>query len=332
MSVPPPFEGPAAWRGSELKNTDDWIWVLTDAEIDELRGAVSASGDISLEDIKRENFPLSILAPRLEQLREEVRNGRGFVVLRGIPVTEMTDDEVFRAFWGIGSHLGFALSQNSYGDILGHVYDEKVDPSLPTPRGYRTNHFLKYHTDRSDIVGLLCLRKALKGGESSISSSMSVYNTLREKHPEALGPLMRGYLHGHAEDIDFDDPFRFPVFHFMDGVLSCRLNRGALERAHVRAGQPLTAEEAKALVTFDFYAEQPDYRLDMLLLDGDIQFVNNYRVVHSRKAFEDGDAKADTRHMVRLWLNYYDNPWPRGPHLSDYNGVPKVMDREPASA
>ena len=328
MKAPEPFVGPSAWLGADLKNSDDWIWTLTGSETSDLLQAVQDTQSIDLEAITKDDFALPNLEPRLGKLRDEVRNGRGFVVLRGIPVTEMADDEVFRAFWGIGTHLGFALSQNSYGDLLGHVYDEKVDPSEPTPRGYRTNHYLQYHTDRADMVGLLCLRKALKGGESSISSSMSIYNTLIEKHPDALGPLMRGYLHGHAEDVKFDEPFRFPVFHQKDGVLSCRLNRGALERAHVRAGQPLSDEDARALVSFDFYAEHPDYRLDMMLLDGDIQFVNNYRVVHSRKAFQDGATQAETRHMVRLWMNYYDDPWPRGPHLSDYNGVPKELDRD----
>ncbi|MDA0654999.1 MAG: TauD/TfdA family dioxygenase [Proteobacteria bacterium] len=327
MSSLSPFVDRAAWMGSALKNSDEWIWALSDAEIQELNEAVAQTRDRDIAEITKKDFPLPQFGARLERLRDEVRDGLGFGVVRGIPTKSMTDDAVFRTFWGIGAHLGFAISQNSYGDVLGHVYDEKPDPSEISPRGYRTNQALKYHTDRSDIVGLLCLRKALEGGESSITSSMGIFNAILESHPDAMGTLMDGYLHGHAEDVRMDEPFRFPIFHFKNDVMSCRLNRGALERAHVRAGVPLTKEEASALVAFDFYAEHPDYRLDMLLLDGDIQFVNNYRVVHSRNAFRDGEKKEQQRHMVRLWLNYYDDPWPRGPHLFDYNGVRKELNR-----
>jgi hypothetical protein len=327
METLKPFDGPAAWMGRDLAEREDWIWQLDQAEIDELLEAIERSRNLDLEAITRDDFPLPRLGPRLEKMRAEIRDGLGFAVVRGIPTKTMSDDAVFRAFWGIGAYLGDAISQNSFGDVLGHVYDEKPDPSEISPRGYRTNKFLKYHTDRSDIVGLLCLRKAKAGGESSITSSMSIFNAMLENHPDTMPALTRGYLHGHAEDVKFDEPFRFPIFHIQDGVLSCRLNRGSLERAHVRAGQPLSVAEAQALVAFDFYAEHPDFRLDMLLLEGDIQFVNNYRVVHSRKAFEDGPRKEQQRHMVRLWLNYRDAAWPRGPHLFDYNGVPKEIDR-----
>ncbi|HAA93139.1 MAG TPA: hypothetical protein DCS82_04460 [Rhodospirillaceae bacterium] len=327
MSALAPFHGSAAWMGADLDKTEDWIWQLHSSELDELAQAVEGSTNLKTEDIKIENFPLPTLGPRLERLRDEIRNGIGFGVVRGIPTKQMTDDQVFRTFWGIGTHLGFAISQNSYGDMLGHVYDEKPDPSEVSPRGYRTNKFLRFHTDRADIVGLLCLRKAFKGGESSIASSMSIYNAILKHHPTYMDFLFKGYMHAHAEDVGLDKPRRLPVFHVKDDVLSCRMNRGPIENSHIRAGVPISPEEARALVAFDFYAEHPDYRLDMMLLDGDIQFVNNYRVVHSRKGFTDGKKREETRHMVRLWLNYYNDPWPRGPHLSDYNGVPKKLDR-----
>jgi len=323
-----PFDGPAAWMGSALSNSDDWIWALGASEIEELAQAVEKSNTLAIEDITQADFPLPTLGSRLFRLRDEIRSGLGFGVVRGIPTKTLSDDEVFRILWGMGTYLGFAISQNSFGDMLGHVYDEKPDPSEISPRGYRTNKFLRFHTDRSDIVGLLCLRKALEGGESSITSSMSIFNAILEKHPAHMDYLMRGYMHAHAEDVGLDKPKRLPVFHVQDDVLSCRLNRGPIENSHIRAGIPITPEEASALVAFDFYAEHPDYRLDMMLLDGDIQFVNNYRVVHSRKGFRDGEKKEQMRHMVRLWVNYYNDPWPRGPHLSDYNGVPKKLDRD----
>ena len=40
----------------------------------------------------------------------------------------------------------------------------------------------------------------------------------------------------------------------------------------------------------------------MELAEGDIQFISNHTVVHSRTAYVDHDDPAERRHLLRLWL------------------------------
>ena len=112
----------------------------------------------------RADFPLPLLKTEIDRWSEEIQRGRGFLVVRGLPVARYNDIQVRVIFWGIGLYMGSALSQNSYGELLGDVYDEGVKMGTGKVRGYRTNSFLMFHSDRADVVGLLCLNKAKEGG------------------------------------------------------------------------------------------------------------------------------------------------------------------------
>src|SRR4029450_13302422 len=127
------------------------------------------------------------------QILEEIRSGRGFLVLRGLPVARYSDDDVGAIFWGMGRYLGSPLYQNPQGDLLGHVYDHGRTYGNIDVRGYETNAYLPYHTDAGDMVGLLCLRRGIEGGLSSIVSSTTVHNEILAQHPEYLGLLYDGY-------------------------------------------------------------------------------------------------------------------------------------------
>ncbi len=139
-----------------------------------------------LEEIQREHFPLTVLQPRLAQVLAELYDGRGFVVVRGLPVQRYSDDDVGLIFWGLGRYLGAPLCQNPQGELLGHVYDHGRTYGNIDVRGYETNAYLPYHTDAGDVVGLLCLRRGLAGGLSSIVSSVTVHNEILKQHPEYL--------------------------------------------------------------------------------------------------------------------------------------------------
>ncbi|MFT5392048.1 MAG: hypothetical protein ACI8PT_002244, partial [Gammaproteobacteria bacterium] len=190
-----PIAAASAWTRAEVEANDDWTHVLTDAEIDDLdralRGVRGRPGKLS--DIFQSDFPLPVLAPRLAELEVDVRTGRGFSLLRGIPVERYDDDDLFLMKWGIGTHLGRAISQNVYGDLLGHVFDHgNDDPMATRTRGYQTNASLDFHVDRADMTSLLCLRQGRSGGLSRIVSSMSVHNAILAQHPDFLPPLYDG--------------------------------------------------------------------------------------------------------------------------------------------
>ena len=50
------------------------------------------------------------------------------------------------------------------------------------------------------------------------------------------------------------------------------------------------------------YSNSDALRFDMMMQTGDIQYVNNFIVLHSRTQFEDYEASARKRHMIRVWL------------------------------
>lgn len=136
---------------------------------------VTAAG-IDLAHIREEHFPIPDFTGRLARITDDVLNGRGFALIRGFDIGAYSLKETAVAFFGIGSHIGNARSQNAKGHILGHVQDLGLSSSQPNVRIYQTNERQTYHTDSSDIVGLMCIRPAQTGGLSSLASSVTIYN------------------------------------------------------------------------------------------------------------------------------------------------------------
>lgn len=325
-----PIPGPKAWRGCDLADDPSWIVTLTEAELADIDRALAtarASGR-RLPDIEREHFPLGPMATRLEQLLAEVYDGRGFVVVRGLPVGRYADDEVGLVFWGLGRYLGSPLFQNPQGDLLGHVYDHGRTYGHIDVRGYETNAYLPYHTDAGDLVGLLCLRRALEGGLSSITSSVTVHNEIVRTHPEYLGLLYNGFYYIRREAALTDRGVTerpIPVFGCRDGVVSCRYIRNQINAGAVKRGVPLTSIEQAALDHFDETTRRADLRLDMDLEPGDIQLINNYTILHSRTEFVNGPEPHQHRHMLRLWLKF-PRPWPLAPDFPAHQGYKPSAD------
>jgi len=326
-----PIRGPKAWRGETLdRDTSSWLvsWTPDEiADIDRALATAKASGRPP-EDIGREQFPLTVARARLEQTVAELYDGRGFVVLRGLPVERYRDDDVGLIFWGLGRYMGSPLYQNPQGDLLGHVYDQGRAYGNIDVRGYETSAYLPYHTDAGDVVGLLCLRRALEGGLSSIVSSVTVHNEILAHRPEYLGLLYNGFYYIRREAAltergVSDRPI--PVFGNAGEVVSCRYIRNQINAGAVKRGVPLTTLEQAALDYLDEQTRRPDLRLDMDLAAGDIQFVNNYTVLHSRTEFVDGPEPHQKRHMLRLWLKF-PRPWPLSPEFPAHMGYKPSQD------
>jgi hypothetical protein len=325
-----PVTGPKAWRGDVLTRETSWIVTLTGAEIAEIDAALAvakASGR-SLENIHREHFPLTLVATKLDGVVRELYDGRGFVVLRGLPVQRWSDDDVGLIFWALGRYMGAPLYQNPQGELLGHVKDYGRTYGNIDVRGYETNAYLPYHTDAGDIVGLLCLRRGIGGGLSSIVSSTTVHNEILKSHPEYLGLLYNGYYYIRREAAltergVSDKPI--PVFGAKDGVVSCRYIRNQINAGAVKREVPLTTLEKAALDFFDEQTRRADLRLDMDLELGDIQFINNYTILHSRTEFVDGPEPHQKRHMLRLWLKF-PKAWPLSSEFPSHMGYKPSQD------
>lgn len=302
-----PAHHPSAWYGRDLINDRSWIVHLEPGHLAEIAKAIESVSQRGLpfEALTRDGFPLPTLGPHLRQCQEEVANGRGFYVLRGLNTQDYSDAEVGTIFWAMGLHLGRAVPQNPKGDLLGHVYDQGRRYGNLDVRGYETNAHLPFHSDSGDVVGLLCLRPAKSGGLSSVVSAVTIHNEILRRHPEYMAPLYRGFYYIQREAALTElaiRPRRLPVFGVRDGVVSARLIRNQINAACRKSGVPLEPIEEAALDLFDELAQDPGIHLDMDLQPGDIQFCNNYTILHSRTAYEDHPEIERRRHMVRLWL------------------------------
>jgi hypothetical protein len=305
----PRIGAPVAWVGAEMRRREaEWTYCLSAAEVAEIEAATAAvmAKGLDLAEISRVDFPLPNLGPVLDRLCAEVTGGRGFVLIRGMPV-DGPIEKVATAYWGLGAYIGSARSQNGKGHLLGHVYDLGLGLSATNPniRSYATAEEQKFHIDRCDVVALLCLRHAKSGGRSTIVSSMSVHNVMAERRPDLLERLYRPFPVDRRGEVPAGKaPFyEAPIFNPQDGLVSVlysRLHIGSSQR--FPEARRLEPEDYEALDMLAGLAADPELRLDMDFRPGDIQLLHNHTILHCRSAYEDWPEPEKKRHLLRLWL------------------------------
>ena len=283
-----------------------WAERLSEAEIAEVRGAVIGASKCVIDDLRLiGSLSTAALAPKLHKLLDEVLNGRGFVLIKGLPVERWTRQQAALAFLIIGSQLGALRMQNAQGHLLGHVRDLGRSSDDPNTRIYQTHERQTFHTDSCDVVGLLCLRKAKSGGLSSLVSSTTIFNEMRRRRPDLLQVLMQPIeTDRRGETPAGSKPyFNIPVFNYHEGLVSAIYQRQYIESARRFPDvAPLTQQQIEALDLFDELANDPQLHLLMDLEPGDIQLVHNHTILHDRTAFEDFPEPDRKRHLLRLWL------------------------------
>jgi hypothetical protein len=308
FELPPEQTGAAAWYGPEMARRDDWQMPLSTAEIAEVEGAATALArrEADISAIAPADFPLPTLGARLKaRVREEVLNGRGFLLLRGLPVERWSMREAATAFFGLGAHLGSARSQNGKGHVLGHVQDLGLDVHDPNVRIYQTNERQTYHTDSCDIVGLLCLKTAKSGGLSALVSSTTIFNEMRRRRPDLLKILFQPLATDRRGEVPAGQKpyFEIPVFSWHKGFLTALYQRQYIDSAQRFADAPrLTPAHVEALDLFDSLANDPALHLFMEFKPGDVQLVHNHTMLHDRTGFVDWPEPQRRRHLLRLWL------------------------------
>jgi hypothetical protein len=302
--------GPAAWTGAEMAATPErWVFVLTSAEIGEIDRAVARvqAAGLSLGEITPASFDVPQLARRLSELLDrQLLNGPGFAVLRGLPIERYDTGQAAIAYLGVGSHLGAFRSQNAKGHLLGHVRDLGLDIRDQTTRFYQTTRMLEYHTDSCDIVGLLCLRTPRSGGESRVVSSVTLYNEILARRPDLLPELFHAFPTDRRGEVPpgANPWFDVPVFNWHAGALTTIFVGQYIRSAQENFPQArrLTASEREALELLDSLSDDAELRLQMEFRPGDMQFLHNHQVLHSRTDFDDWPEPERKRHLLRLWL------------------------------
>lgn len=322
----PSYRNAQAWHGEEMATRTDWIHTLTAAEREELHQAVSlamASGR-TVHHLERAQFPLDRLARRLASVRAEVLHGRGFFLLRGVPVEGWSVPESAAAFWGMGLYLGEAVSQNGKGHVLGHVANLGLDYADPEVRGYQTNAHLNYHTDSSDMVGLLSLRTPQSGGLSSIASSTMVWNEMVRRRPDLARVLLEPVHYTRWGEIPEgrERHFGMPVFSPWGERIIGAYVRSAVRKAQLMPEVPrLTPAQEEAMDLLDSLAADPKLRLLMEFRPGDVQLLCNHSILHSRTGYVDWPEPGRRRHLLRLWLACDDGPSLPPQFTTSYQGM-----------
>jgi hypothetical protein len=305
------FHSPAAWRGSELAQSTDWIYVLSAEQQEEIVriGRALETEGASLAEArlftKRRSSEMPALHPLLTAVREDLRIGRGFALMRGFPVKEMSPLAVRLAYAALGSVLGLSMPQNRQGELLHDVRDTGANRHDPNVRLSITNAEQDFHTDAADIIGLICLQKSKSGGVSRIVSSVSVYNEVAAARPE-LAPMLfqPWYFHLKGEQPAGAPPyFRLPIAQVINGQLSSFFIGWYIRHAELLDGVPkLTSEQHELLKLYEQTANRPDLFLDMHFEPGDIQWLKNSVILHKRTEYEDFPEPERRRHLLRLWL------------------------------
>ena len=325
-----PINNRSAWKVTDFDNDDTWIHHLSEMELAEIDSAMKSvkSKGLYVPDFGRNEFLLPTLQSKIEKCVVEVEEGRGFAVFRGIPVDSYDLDTLRVIYWGIGAYFGNPISQNSKGQILADVIDLGNDYNDINSRGYKTNSGLLPHVDSSDMVALFCIKTARSGGESMLSSSMSVYNEILASRVDLLPTLYRGFKRdlrgeGVTESLDEVTYNEIPIYSYHKGYLSCDFNDKIIRSAHFKLCKPLTALEEEALEQMLILAQRPDLQFKMNLKKGDIQLVNNFTVLHSRASYTDYDNPSKKRRLLRFWVNSRAGR-PLEPNFADkYNTGPR---------
>lgn len=313
-----------AWIGAEIAEKTDWIYHLSPHVLSIFDHSLQV---LAAKNLAAPNFVKSDVViqddaflKEIAYISNELENGYGFIVIRGLDPEKYNELEMSNIYYLMGLYMGNSVTQNARGDLIGYV-ENIGDKSKKMTRVYETNSYLPYHADLSDVVGLLSIRKAKTGGLSSIVSSSTVYNRILEQYPEYLGYYYHPAWYDHLGETE---PSLSPIFSYFDGKLACRYLRYYIELGHDRRNVPLSQVQMDALNIFDEISHDPSLRLDMMLEPDDIQFCNNYCVMHSRTSFEDYDEADKRRKLLRLWLQM-PNARKLAKDFPGRNGIPKGL-------
>ncbi len=306
--IPQVLEPQCEWTAGTVGGEDVWTELLTGDELAELDAALRHAESVSRDvlDLDASHFPMPGLAARLADIERELIDGRGFVRIRGIDRSRYSQAEMELLYWGIGMHLGSPWAQNRHGHVLGDVTDQAKRLDDPTARGNELGGVpLPFHCDGADLVGLLCLENGIDGGLSLVANAVTIHNRLVRERPDLAAALYEPFPYdARGEQADGASAFyRVPVFSEWDGRLFVRCIPPYIWASQRHPDAPrLSDVQQEALRALVAMADDPEHHVSMEMQPGDIQFIDNFHVLHGRTAYSDDRGSGRVRHLKRLWL------------------------------
>ncbi|MBV9551239.1 MAG: TauD/TfdA family dioxygenase, partial [Alphaproteobacteria bacterium] len=319
-------------RGGDFTK-DDIAFDLTARHRAALEDILHRTPKTAIADILPADCRHPALDADLERVFDDIQDGRGIVIVRGIPVEDYSVDEVQRLFWALGAHFGRGVSQSARGDVLGLVRDETPPGGEESARGYTSRRELSLHTDLGQIVGLMCVRQARAGGFSQYASGLAVHQEIAAARPDLLPVLYRGFpYHRRGEEAPGQPcvtPYDIPVFSVTRGEMSVFMVREIFNAAFRELKRTFTPEEIEAIDLFRTTAQRLQF--ETRLEAGEATFLNNYTVMHARSEFDDWDEPERKRLMLRLWLDAERKQRPVVPtiHIYENKGGRSGIDCQP---
>jgi hypothetical protein len=322
MTERKPVTGACAWLGRDMAGSTRWIRTLSESAVAEIDGALrkAEAARIAWAETNSRNFPLPGLAGELKAVAEELENGSGIVKLKGLPVERYAPAQLKQIWFGIGANLGRPVFQNARGELMREIRDEgeqvgkrygELKPAdggtgtfLSSYARTLTNGPLRFHTDRTDVVGLLCVAQARQGGVSRLTSSVAVHNEMLKRRPDLDELLFQDiYRSRFGEEAgSHEDVYPLPIFGIRDGKFTSHYSLTYIEAAQMVAGVPKLSQKQRDAIDL-LMALAAELSFDMVLEPGDMQFVNNHVVYHARTAFEDDAGQGRSRLLYRIWLS-----------------------------
>ena len=303
-----PIAHPAGWRGDEMARRTDWIYHLSDAERSELEaaGAAFLANDPDLRQVDASEYQLPVCREAIAKWAAAMDDGPGLVLVRGLRSDLYSDALSAAIFFVLGLHIGDPMQQNELGDVFDHVIaTTTLKVSEANALASRTTDRLNFHSDSSDVVGLMCLRGAKAGGESILISGVTIYNEVLRRRPDLVQLLFEPWHYDWYKQ-DHDAPQRYytsPMASYVGGVFSMYAGSRIIRSAQDYPEVPrMTPQQYELLDLLDEIYLEPGLPLEMDFRPGDIQWLLNYAALHSRNAYVDFDEPARKRHLLRLWL------------------------------
>jgi hypothetical protein len=288
-------EAPSVWTRRDFPDEALWSFDLSPADQQVLIGYGHGGEHAELA----EHFRTA--AHRWSEL---LTIGAGFVRLRHFPIDALTEAQTERAYLGLGQLLGEPVGQDREANVITHIRNERLRPTLGV-RKYRTNERQDFHSDGSDIVGLLCLHPAHSGGESKIASAHAVYNEMLRRASHLVDVMYQPMPWDRNEEQSAGEPpfFELPPIIDVDGLPRLFFIAWYIRDSQRHPAAPrLTHDQLAALELAETIANDPAFYIEMHFEPGDIQLLNNTTVLHSREAYTDDVELARRRHLLRLWL------------------------------
>jgi len=304
--------GRAAWTRADVRDNDYRVTLSTAAR-DELLETVRTMRrqPVPLLALRPDSFSMPACHAAMEEVRRILTEGIRFALLDRLPIEELSLEEAKALYWMLSAMLARPVAQKLDGTIVYDVHDTGQQ-ALPGSgiRPDKTNIDLQFHNDNAYnatmpvFVGLLCVRPAKDGGMSRVMSFYTAHNALRERHADVLPRLYQPFWFDRQREFHpgEESTFSAPIFVRDGDRLSARLTLHQIRGGYALRGETMDNETAAAVEAIKDVFADPSLQFDFHLQAGEMQFVANREIGHSRTEFHDHAEAERRRLLIRLWL------------------------------